>query len=92
MAHPLELGGILARRAAKQAGLPKIRKQNRRAAQDRKFGAVSGALPSSVQVVADWQLYRQKQIYAPEVVLNVGVGQKAKFLWNVPVDRAWYAR
>jgi len=92
MAHPPGLGRILARRAARIAGRPKIERPNRRAAQDRKFGPVEKVLPPSVKLVADWQLYRQKQVYARELNTSVGAGLRGLFRWNVPIDRAWLVR
>jgi len=92
MSHPKQLGGILARRAARIASRPRIKKPNRRSAQDRKFGPVDTVLPASVKLTADWQLYRQKQIYARELNRSIGAGFRAAFRWNVPIDRAWLVR
>jgi len=89
MAHPRGIGQIIARRAAQRASQPAIRKSNRRAAQDRKFGEVAAAVPSTVQVVADWQLYRQKRIYSAETNTSVAGGLRAFFRYVVPIDRAW---
>jgi len=89
MAIPRQVSRFVARQARLRRALPKRATENRRSAQDKKFGPVDGVVPDNVAVIADWQLYRQKRIYSRETNTSVGAGLRAFFRWTVPNDRAW---
>lgn len=89
MAIPRRAMQALARQARKRVLRPERRQENRRSAQDKKFGPVIKAVPEGVQVVADWQLFRQKRVYSAETNTSVGAGLRGFFRWPVPIDRAW---